>query len=656
MNPFYLSHSGSKSNYRVEETDTYVICLRDNFISDESNKNRIKLFFDSDTTVDQLYEVNNMISLIKMPAESVYTMSQDAIIFIKGNLLSGFFPHIEKQFNKIESVYLMLESKHRDIKKWKKLYENNNPLFRYIRQKIFYSYNKLNDDNIKNKLLSLISDISPDPYCLNETICGRISKIFEERRFYMQPIGPELPQQIFILNDINNLRGRITELITSDLLSEKELLYLICNLMINKNYYHFVINNSVALIYTRDIMNKYSSLFRYIWCYAWMFVYHTEQINNFECIFDIHTANKLPIFEGDNPYLVIPNAPKTYHITECGIVELAEFRRRLNFFTSGDNDIDIFANMDWTNISICGEIMSMIMPLKIITTDKLNIDIVCYSLDIIEYINSVQYIYQTILQNIITSNLSAKLKDIKLVTKKYLRVSIDTKTLRIKCKKQEIPFTYQFVIENIDNLEVKHHFYKLYVAQKQDEDILSLAKLGDKKNMPEFYEIIKLVDINNVCIIVGDHQPEIKFIESLRYKISSKYLKNDIKICCTTDIIKTVSEFYLPCMRSYYDGENCYLLPSAVVAYLTLVNNDIRFEKKTDPCSIINKYKNRGYSTKLNKFEIEEFDRIFLLHREQTSLDKNENNRLICDDVIDKHGNIVPIKKWLIDYAYDQKN
>jgi hypothetical protein len=299
--------------------------------------------------------------------------------------------------------------------------------------------------------------------------------------------------------------------------------------------------------------------------------------------------------------------------------------------------------------------MSIIMPLKnTVTDDNFDIDMVCHSMDTIAYIGYVQHIYKTISQNLTAHDSHVRQKDIKIATKKRLIISIDTKTLKKICAKQEIPFAYDFVVDNIDNLEVKHHFYKLYVAQKQNEDMLSLEKLGDKKNMQEFYEVIKLVDINNVNVTIND-QYGINFVESLRYKISSKYLKRDIRICCTDDIIRTVSEFCLPCMRSYYNGENCYLLPSAVVAYITFVNNDARFDKKSTPCHIINKYKNRGYFTILNKFETDQFDHIFPSQREQIVSD-DKRNRLICDDIIDNQGNVIPVKKWLIEYAYGQKN
>uniref|UniRef100_A0A6C0C9N6 Uncharacterized protein n=1 Tax=viral metagenome TaxID=1070528 RepID=A0A6C0C9N6_9ZZZZ len=647
MNPFCLSHP----ECHVGDTDTYVICLCDNYISNEINNSKIKLFYSPDTKVEQLYELVNLISIMKMPFQSTYTMKQDAIIFVKGNQLSGFFPDEKKELNEMESVYLMLESKYCDVKKWKKLYEDNNSLFKFIRQKIFYSYNKLHDDVIANELLSLISNISPNPYCFDKVTCAQINKTFEERQFCAQRLDNLDPNQSLVLADIINLHERITELLVSKSLSEKERLYLICNLMINENYYYFVINNSTVLYCVRDIFEKYSSLFRYLWNYAWMFAWDSEQSRSFGCVFDIHAASNLPFFDGDNPYLTL--APKTYHITNSGIVNLSKFRRRLNFFTSGSVDNDIFMNMNWKNVAICGEIMASIMPIKNVKSDNINIDMVCYSLDIIEYVDRALHIYETVSRNLINSDLQIKQKDIKLVTKKCLTITIDAKTLKMKCENQEIPFEYHFVIANLDNLQVKHHFYKLYVTQKQSEDILSLSKLEEKKNMPEYYEIIKLVDINNVVIVINDHG--IKFNESLQYKIISKHLRHSIKISCADNILHTVADFCLPCMRSYYDGENCYLLPSAVVAYLTLVNSDVNFmNKKQDPCRVINEYRRRGYFTVLNKFETDQFNRYFAPQEQQINIEKI--NRLICDGVIDKEGNVIPVKKWLIDYAYDQKN
>ena len=256
-------------------------------------------------------------------------------------------------------------------------------------------------------------------------------------------------------------------------------------------------------------------------------------------------------------------------------------------------------------------------------------------------------------------------------------------------------------------------------------DMTNLKKLGDKKNIPIYFEIIKLVDINNITIIINDYfynnntqnnddvsisfhimsdiETYIKFSETLKYKINSKYLKHTIEIFRIKEPVffSTIARFHLPCVRSYYDGITCYMLPSAISAYMTLTNRDIKyFIGKHDPISIINKYRYRGYGTILNKTEhtqvisyvnsfdeykksyniknINETDKIIgplsIHHHFYTRIKKNmiayidtivnmyrKDYPTYCSDfigmeVIDKNGDIIPVKKWIIDAAYDLLN
>src|SRR5690606_5231669 len=45
-----------------------------------------------------------------------------------------------------------------------------------------------------------------------------------------------------------------------------------------------------------------------------------------------------------------------------GIVDLNEFRRRLNIFISGDSSKNLLEGIDWSNMAITGGIMSAILP------------------------------------------------------------------------------------------------------------------------------------------------------------------------------------------------------------------------------------------------------------------------------------------------------
>ena len=72
------------------------------------------------------------------------------------------------------------------------------------------------------------------------------------------------------------------------------------------------------------------------------------------------------------------------------------------------------------------------------------------------------------------------------------------------------------------------------------------------------------------------------------------------------DFFGIVSKFHLPCVRSYYDGNNVYLTPSCISAHKTYWNIDYKyFAGSKDPIEIINKYRMRGFGTFLNKKEID---------------------------------------------------
>lgn len=70
------------------------------------------------------------------------------------------------------------------------------------------------------------------------------------------------------------------------------------------------------------------------------------------------------------------------------------------------------------------------------------------------------------------------------------------------------------------------------------------------------------------------------------------------------DYFSVVSKFHLGCVRGYYDGENVHLLPSCITALMTMTNMDYKyFAGIRDPIDIISKYKMRGFGTIINEKE-----------------------------------------------------
>jgi hypothetical protein len=70
------------------------------------------------------------------------------------------------------------------------------------------------------------------------------------------------------------------------------------------------------------------------------------------------------------------------------------------------------------------------------------------------------------------------------------------------------------------------------------------------------------------------------------------------------DFFSCVAKFHLPCVRGYYNGDNMYLLPSCITALMTNINIDYKyFAGVRDPIDIINKYRSRGFGTIINEQE-----------------------------------------------------
>jgi hypothetical protein len=96
---------------------------------------------------------------------------------------------------------------------------------------------------------------------------------------------------------------------------------------------------------------------------------------------------------------------------------------------------------------------------------------------------------------------------------------------------------------------------------------------------------------------------------SFKLRIISAQLDHDLEIfpIKKDDFMSTVSQFHMPCVRAYYNG-NVYLTPSCISAHMTFMNIDYKyFAGSKDPIEIINKYRMRGFGTWLNENEIKQF-------------------------------------------------
>lgn len=538
-----------------------------------------------------------------------------------------------------------------------------------------------------------------------------------------------------------------------DNLSINEQYLLFTNLMITREYIHLVINNKYILEKMLIKMKPLTCLFKYLLSYSWIMLYYEECIKKTTikttdtCIFDIDTASLLPVYPfihskpNENPYMPILVSEKDLfsktningipdYNTDLkiyrnqGICNLEEFMYRINIFCTGDYKYNLFQDFDFEkyNVAISGSIVCACLQrnhplMNIIKNTNYNkyfneyyaeadIDVMFIAKDNFTFIDNVKIFYNNICKNML--NIYNSYNDTTLVLYKtaYLFVSFNFIKDNITCDKNKI----KWIKDNINSEEVIKLFEPFYQKLKKEKYNNLINGLNEdeikklKKDYPDIYEhdnIELKIYINNKTI------NNIDLSYTFKYKIISKYLKHPFELFKVkyNDFISCVSQFHLPCVRAYYNG-NVYLTPSCISAHLTYMNIDYKYVSgNTDILEIINKYRMRGFGTWLNKNEykmmikychninkykknyiinysnylgtisinnnifrknntdyinvdysiIKNFDdnlsymNILKLYDNNIITNKTFNNLKVVDNL----GNILPLKKWIINYSLD---
>lgn len=346
-----------------------------------------------------------------------------------------------------------------------------------------------------------------------------------------------------------------------------------------------------------------------------------------------------------------------------GIVTLDKFRERFNIFTSGNSNINNFDNMNWNNMAICGSIMAACVPRfnpimlnclqnhydneifkSFVDNYYKNADVdIMINVKGIQFVNKVYDIINTIKNNIINHNrLNTSFEEEEfiftsisktvgiLIDNKFIMKLLETKKLWKLNKK----FTLEYIVENINTSEIKEEIYKHYVDRKLEDNkkYIDTSEWSDPKyiyyfdivpieKVNIFYSCSKKEEIkteqdnddieindntltNNYEILSSDYL--FKYDENLKYKVISKFLPHSLEIFQIKyeQFFSTVAKFHKPIVRSYYNGNNVYLLPSCITACMAFINVDYKyFSGSKDPIAIINKYRSRGFGTYLNDKE-----------------------------------------------------
>lgn len=489
----------------------------------------------------------------------------------------------------------------------------------------------------------------------------------------------------FFINSTELYSNKQIMTIYNLLKTEKEKYFLLNNLLASKDLCHLLVNNQELLLASKSIIDKYLHVFKYTWGYAWLTLYLEESlkrnnaIKNDRFVFDINTANKLPSFPFNltdlkqNPYItVLIDDIELNPTNNClgfafqdnydgyGVVDLETFKRRFNLFTTGDHTIGIFDGLKWDKFAISGSIMPACLQKRNPLLDYFvknsngnendgfrnyinkyygtsDIDLMCNDSSTIEFIKSVQNVYEIFKTNTKSKDDDIKIESIKsvavMITKYFFKDCLEDFNKKFNLNKNDKEFE-----EMIDDFRFKIYVYSKYTHYKEQQsfkllseaqldphnkfckeylmpfsnDTLSIFKVDDTFYGEEYKKkdvdiILYRNDFSDNKFEKGDNHCVIKIAESVRYKITTSRINKTFEIfkIRDKDFFNTVANFHFPCVRAYYQGTNVYILPSCITAMQTGLNIEYKyFAGIRNPLEIINKYIQRGFGVILNKFEI----------------------------------------------------
>lgn len=499
----------------------------------------------------------------------------------------------------------------------------------------------------------------------------RTTKDGKKRNFYLSHADEKYTSE-YIYNIINNIKD------------EKMKYMFINNMLSSKEYCHLIANNKQLLEALNPTFQKYSHVFKYTFGYAWLTFYleeclaRTRAHKKSRFVFDIETANKLPVFPfaldnlKQNPYLTVLIDDvelvnnNVYGLTYkenydgYGVCDLETFKKRFNMFTSEDPLCDPLKGLDWTKFAVSGSSVTACLQKRSQLLDEMvkqnnndetmgfikfvrkyygdsDIDLMSNQSNFIDFLNSVQTVY-----DILKTNLNSTESECKYTVVKSFAVSITqhfftdylddfNKTFNSKLTQQEF--------ENMtDSIVFKVYLYNKYIEAKC---ILTQKLINEKKVnidnkfiaeylVPNNYESMNIykVDANNYdnytvqdnevvyrrnnllkdeqnVFSEKNNQMVVKFSENLRFQLYCKKTKIEMFRIKEKEFFSAVARFHFPCVRSYYQGDNVHILPSCITAMMTGLNIEYKyFAGIRNPNEIINKYLFRGFGVLLNKFEL----------------------------------------------------
>ena len=437
--------------------------------------------------------------------------------------------------------------------------EETGNLEKFIEFMQIITYNQINPEKFKIKrkleqLLSSMSEYWEDSYNCNITLTDKfVSRRFNNSTYLnnLETVDKSIFEQnknigsvdwnsreINYLNDLIREKNvnwtdmcvskyytpTVSTLTNSDIVTIFRLIpteyikYLfLTNLLCSRSHCHLILNNQELLRLARPFFDKYKIIFKYLIGYAWItlkneeyYIYHKIKDTD-RFIFDIDTANQLPIFPfsyediNQNPYSCVlvdndvmdlkhnclsldmmKNYEKYY-----GVCTSEEFSRRLNIFVNGSNKKGVLDCIDWSSCVISGSVMTACgmkyNPLldicktdnnfNVITdTDLSNfffhyyqdsdIDLICNKESMLEFIQVVDEFIQKVKKISNKVSVSNVQTGTIIISEEFIGQELTGLRAALKSDKIDV----QYVKSNLSNQDIKNYFYdKFYVPWKTEK-------------------------------------------------------------------------------------------------------------------------------------------------------------------------------------------
>lgn len=477
--------------------------------------------------------------------------------------------------------------------------------------------------------------------------------------------------------------------------SYQELSILLMNVMISKEYCHQILNDSKMLEIFKKLIqvNLNENTFRRLIAYAWLSLYIEETIKksftdvDSRFVFNCDTASRLPVFQfnifklKENPYFPflvndklyieqnvygidnysllnydsINSIDKDLIKNTYGVANLETFKKRMNVFLSGNKTIDIFKYTNFNNIAISGSIIAACLPnfnpLVINTAcnfesfvdeyyNTADLDIMCNIKDNFEYIDKAYELndsFNKATKEINFENIS------RIEPEKKANIFINFKKIDEFILENKLDCTKENFREKLNDNKPK--IYQLYLDYKINEHKKYFESDLDKYKNHKYTSFFQILPIDDLKIHVRDFfelddelvPSKFMIAENMKFKYKITGLKRSFEIFQIKypNFFSTVHKFHLPCVRAYYDGSNVQILPSCITACMLLTNIEYKYFAGTkDPIEVINKYRQRGFTTILNdkerikmikySFDVEKWKNLYDLR----SLSKKETDKI----------------------------